>query len=417
MLAAVAYWTSYLTTSTTGAVVVMAGSFTIAMLACVIAYRAMGRLDLYSRNFGYSALLYIGYHLTRGIPKLMYTVLATKPGAAAATWVIFGFRMLYATFVLFIDEFMLATFGNPILWGTFYTRIGEALVTICAVMNYTNNTTDVLIYMLGNVIMTSLKDSGVAEDLRFLRTHGYCVLSPPTTIGSDVDSGPRGIMSTTGAVAAESMVRSSMGAGATSLRRTSDIDRVASTPHLAAQPAITSKADKIQLMAFDLRLQIARSEMMLMARVGAIIIYLVCLGVACATGLTNSTKVQFPASTMIAVELLVGTVIEIVVSRVVATFIFRWKVARLRGLAAKEQGLTSTTSAAAASVNGSASASPNGSGSVAINAAHKRPPSPRGIRLGLALWSTALPSNTDFFYLVLMSCAFACSIQMGPWTT
>ncbi|KAI9155997.1 hypothetical protein H9P43_009107 [Blastocladiella emersonii ATCC 22665] len=192
----------------------MAASFIVALLACLIAYRAMARHDLYSRHFGYSALLRIGYHLTRGIPKLMYTVLSTSGGAANSTWVIFGSRMLYATFVLHIDDFMFGAFGNPTMWGTFYTRIGEAPVTTCAIMNYINDATDLLVYMPGNIIMTSLKDS----------------------IG--------------------------------------EIDAAAPNSHFTAQPVATGKAAKLQLLAFDLRLQLARSEMMLIARIGAILIYL-----------------------------------------------------------------------------------------------------------------------------------------------
>ncbi|KAI9220271.1 hypothetical protein BC828DRAFT_383954 [Blastocladiella britannica] len=359
------------------------------LLACVAGLALQKRL---ARHVDYSLLIYMTYAASTILQTAARDLSATEWGHENLLLVLFSYRMILAAFSFLLDDLMHATFGEWQLWGTFFLRIGEALVSCTTAINTTSDWDQVAIYLASSFVIAAVKDAGWIDDLRILVAKGFCVYSAMDASVPLLQSAKTTMTSI--AVALDSPSEATTTSLVPSFPSFVGVRNPAFGESKQHQPAqqkrrrwqsrITRK--NVHLLHLDLQLQIGRSEQTLIARSCALLCVTMCYIGSAVWGRTLSSKVAYrPDVQMVAPWILGGSVVELLVARAASVSVLQGKLDRYRRVAS-----------ALAIGSGDGKSSPSA-----------LPP--------LVLWSTGLPERPLFTYLVLLLVVFVVASHLGSW--
>ncbi|ORZ31894.1 hypothetical protein BCR44DRAFT_91850 [Catenaria anguillulae PL171] len=441
----------------------------IVVAACILTSRMIQRGNVYARHFDFNLLLHCAYGQIRIILRLLGSVLQFDWGKQNSSLVIFVFRMLNGIGVVLMDDTMEAVFAAPVLWCDLYARLGESLTSTAAALNYTFTMQDAALYLIPNLTFCIVRDAGITDDIRFFLLHKCCLLSrlprtlaareleslgtvaqlaPPkekshslsksipakpsiraTALDDDTlprhaeaaRSGEQWPLPTFGSTTSSSIpacnpstastIKHSASTASVSSALESGSRRTRRTANETSRLVKTAKD-----LQSDLRLQVTRSEQTLIARIVSVVVlanaYLLALGL----GATRSDRIKLRTPDQghgIPILILAGTAFQIVIARWFATKAFVWKIRRLEmwQQLARQRNIGRQRSE-------SASGTPRTQSQQRVSGATTGTTSIASSVGGggvVKLWVTRLPQRTDFFSLLVMSCAYACTIVMGAW--
>ncbi|KAI9224110.1 hypothetical protein BC828DRAFT_374302 [Blastocladiella britannica] len=411
LVAMVVYWSNYLFPVGLMSAAAIVVSLVLGSTIAVLSYTKLVPGGHYRRHFDLLYLLTCGYHALRSLSKVLLILLGTSLGRTYATWLIFMFRFGYGWLTLYMDDMMPTMLGSPILWGSYFARLGEEYASLAATLNFPPRKAELPLYFLLNLSMLLTKDCGLMDDFRFYLSHRFWIASRPSAFlkpatsrdqlnamehgaqkmipsrlssatsraSSAVTSDMRSMRSILQQSSANRLVRKSSVASVLSEGSGSELG-LAFIPASPDQPARVVMAQRLHKVEFDLRLQISRSEQTTIARLTALVVVSACLGITSIVGRTNADKLVRPvtANDWSTVCLTMGTLgFQILVARAFSAIVFRWKINKLKALAA-ELGEPV---------------------------------------LEISLWRTSYPrGNTHFKLLVQLVSVFVTIVTFGPWT-
>ncbi|KAI9220590.1 hypothetical protein BC828DRAFT_383175 [Blastocladiella britannica] len=400
----------------------------LGLLALSIAFFMENTL---ARHVDYSILVFLAYSIVPVLQASIVTLANTTWGQSHALYILLAFRLTLASFSLLLDDLMFASFGRWQLWGTFFLRFGEALVSCTASLNSASSLADAAAYLATNLFMSSFKDSGCADDLRDFFRFGYSIFSPPALVAERyqrlMQSGLPHVKqpgSNTGPVPEQQQQHHS-------------ISWLARTLHCVHRNTRPDPSD----LHFSLRLQVGRSEQTLIARASSLLCVTSCFLVSWGWGRTVSHKMVIrtdPGAVQVALAILVGTVIELAASRMLAVVVFRRKFGMLirirnavgEAAAGVDRRPSVTPSLPASIMTTSNTIKSVASGSASINPLVSSPPRAMSSRSETAtrhkrrsvfdreildVWTTGLPDEPLFFRLLLIVVAFMSANHFGCW--
>ncbi|ORZ36445.1 hypothetical protein BCR44DRAFT_63330 [Catenaria anguillulae PL171] len=380
---------------------------------CVTALKYRSRLKL---HFDYVLMLWCAYFAAPVARRAVLVLSDTALGKRFPIILIYGYRGLISAFIILFDEVMEATFGQwpQSLWGTFFMRLIESLVSFSLALNTIRSTTGIITYVGTNVATTILKDSGLLDDLRFVSSNGYCVWSPNHNHNSATTKRPN-VFKT----------MRSFPSGKSSQNQTSS----------AAMPSAPVPLD-VSALSTDLAIQIERSELTLISRVSSFICVTACYGLAQLWQRTSASSqvalLQTDEHKEAALLLLLLSLADLVLSRAVTAAIMQHKIRRLQEIV----GLANTAVVTSSDADGRPPKSQRQESAPVLTlslasslvmspipsmqriipeAAKELLVDPRTLSSKHVLWETGLPCAKSFKRLVFALITFSTLVHFGAW--
>ncbi|KAI9224520.1 hypothetical protein BC828DRAFT_412282 [Blastocladiella britannica] len=353
------------------------------------------------KSFEFTLQIYCLMHLTPVLCKIISQALQTSWGARNAVLTVTAVRLVLGGSIVIFEDQTQNVFGRPTLTALIFLKLGEAYASLLATINFSTSSTLAFSFLAVNLLLASVKDAGMFDDVRIWWSLGRCLPLSSTTrhlvvpstdkdTGSDVSS-----LSNASVKSGSALVRQhSKNARKKSLSGISTV--VAAPLNTATLIAASSTAAAVlerqrslvpilRKLHTDLANQITRSEQTLVSRTVAVVCVALCFGLV--HGWTRATMpvvMVLHTSPLYPGLLLLGSALEIVWARMFVVYVLRWKIRRMHKLWRQVSCVTTPAELAQLSP--------------------------------LRLWQTDFPSDMPGLARAsLIAAVFTTSSQFGPW--
>ncbi|ORZ37460.1 hypothetical protein BCR44DRAFT_411538 [Catenaria anguillulae PL171] len=444
-----AYGSSLVITNPLLSAASVAATLVLGISASVVAMRHRKRRR---RSFDFGVLLWTAYHVGP-ISRRIVIILHNSLPIGYTLLLVLGYRTTLATCGFILDDLMDAAFGQWTLWPAFFIRITEALVSITLAFNDSPN--GIIGYLVSNFVVSVVKDCGLFDDCRFLLRNGFCVLSPIDSIEA---SGESAALSRAPTITLREATSGSASISSSKVRTGIPL-LVSIGKSIVGRITRRFRAVQLSRLHLDLRLQIERSETTFLSRLTALASLASVHIMALVIGRTPLDRIEeFPLQSQ-ATWLLALSLVELGLSRAVASAAIQWKLRRFFHIKGKvdrcisinkvksslsmasfsssshmPQSMSSSSfgilmsedlnSAQVAATRPEGSVNPASPIPTQLAAVDSDPtgkvpntPSPSPELAPLSQWSTELPwrSNPSLAALVLLTVVYSAATQYGPW--